>query len=281
LTYYLTVFNRLLGSSERTTRVFCFQASWYQSCIHPDMSFHIWCIVLCSSYLCPRSGNQWKLVFEVKVCQKKKHRANKEEPSNWWKLSDPDTTVDGCEILHQLIDGLGFQPSTVVPIASIGSSNSHYSLVNSNPQPWPQLDSTNGTSLFGCFIQPLEGGLDDMKAMLVACLFISIIIYTLYNIIPRFCVYKILQDSIQIPFVNCPSGPINWALAAGLRSLPFWQVLPRRPSPWACAIFRWGMGMMGEMRREWTEWTMGKNGWHRSNGEQMDKNDKTIYQIAW
>ena len=27
LTYYLTVFNRLLGSSERTTRVFCFQAT--------------------------------------------------------------------------------------------------------------------------------------------------------------------------------------------------------------------------------------------------------------
>ena len=46
--------------------------SWYQSCIHPDMSSHIWCIVLCSSYLCPKSGNQWKLVIEVKVCQKKK-----------------------------------------------------------------------------------------------------------------------------------------------------------------------------------------------------------------
>ena len=76
--------------------------SWYQSCIHPDMSSHIWCIVLCSSYLCRKTGNQGKLVFEVKVCQTNKHRANKEEPSNWSKLSDPDTT-DGCQILHQLM----------------------------------------------------------------------------------------------------------------------------------------------------------------------------------
>ena len=56
-----------------------------------------------------------------------------------------------------------------------------------------------------------------MKAMLVACLFISIIIYTLYNIIPWFCVYKILQDSIQIHSDSICELPI-WSNQLGTRS---------------------------------------------------------------
>ena len=70
--------------------------------------------------------------------------------------------------------------------------------------------------------------------------------------------YKIPFRSIQIPFVNCPFGPINWAR---------WQVFDLFHSGRFCLVgphheraqfFRGGMGMMGEMRREWTEWTMGK-----------------------